>query len=146
MSVTFTAASQKQEFCKLVAFLFGEGVGGARSKGIVGTHIMFSDLLISLAVSFYHFIRRWFGAGAVLRSSFWLGWLALGLSNNWKGHKTVSSLSPRAKIIVRKISKRYSRIISLVLSRSEFEYLVPALLLYGLRESAYLCEPKFPSL
>ena len=69
MSVTLTAASQKQGFCKLAAFLFGEGVGWARSKGMVGTHIMFLDSLMSLAVSFYHFIRRWFGAEAVQRSS-----------------------------------------------------------------------------
>lgn len=39
----------------------------------------------------------------------------------------MSSLSPQAKIIVRKISKRYSRIIFLVLGRSELEYLGPAL-------------------
>lgn len=69
MSVTGTAASQMQGFFKLAAFLFEEGVGWARSKGIIGTHIMFLDSLMRLGVSFYHFIRRWFGVEAVLRSS-----------------------------------------------------------------------------
>lgn len=57
----------------------------------------------------------------------------------------MSSLSLKAKIIVRKNSKRYSRIIFVVLDRSELEYLVPAPLLCGFRERAYLCESKFPS-
>lgn len=32
MSVTLTAASQKQGFSKLAAFLFGEGVDGPEAK------------------------------------------------------------------------------------------------------------------
>ena len=59
----------EQGFCKLAAFLFGEGVGWTRIKGIIVTHSMFLHLLMSLAVYFYHFIRRRLGAEAVLRSS-----------------------------------------------------------------------------
>ena len=79
MSVILTAALQKQGFCKLATFLFREGVGWTGSKGTIGTHIMFLDTLISLAVSFYHFIRRWFGAEAVLRSSILIQLINTGL-------------------------------------------------------------------
>ena len=79
-----TAAPREQGLCKLVAFLFGEGVGWPRSQDITGTQVMCPDLLIGLESCFIT-SRRQLGPQAVLRLSVLTQLINTGLvRSSWK--------------------------------------------------------------
>lgn len=56
------SCSREARVLQISCFLIWGRCGMGQKQRQSWTHIMFLDLLISLAVSFYHFIRRWFGA------------------------------------------------------------------------------------